>query len=874
MRITIYTLNGVSHTLNPDPNDTIEDAMRLLQEQTGIPPSRMRFIYGGKALNPVRTLVDYNIYEGSTIHLVLRLTGGIPDSTDVVQLVPENSAFPTNKDAEKTIKEWHTLAQKGNFDADIHIVAPHAYYAELESTEQKVVLRSQWIRQGGDLAGYGPETWSMIHDLKSIPTTPPWIQDLVEDLNRNGGAPVDRALMTICEIYRTLLGLIETFGMLKKQKFCSTFFSILVEQSQGAIAELVRVREEDLNNLLEGLEFALTFASNRERLLLEEGDDVVMQSLMAPAETMLTVLGSKELSPMVTTLEEALDLSRMLVYLLDLGMVFYVGSHTSTLDKLASDQEINGMGLDDQSVFNFTCRKQPLACLGGFLDDNSVWVFHFGSREVTSPNRKFAILTTIEVLADVWGPVWAEAKNTINPGDEQRITKYSVSKGCIRRVRSNAPCEVPGAIRCHWYNWAHDFRLRFSNLVTRSEELTMSVNDKLLIGTELRLNPNCNYTLQEYEMSYDQMMRPLGPRPSSWKLDGATLGIQIAAPKVVAFQIQGNVKKVPETTIKQFIMEKWRFEPERANPGILNSYFGLEISHCTGNARRVPLKYILLMPCVQEMLERQIPGWTLTQWGMSFIKAMQVESDEAIFAFWIQHPHERPLVGQLVRSVLDVLDSTGKDDVGFHAAFLHGNSEHGVDIDERNNEWAHLLRDTFLMATYAIVNETCLECRQPDHTAAICNDEPRYTVLQTQVELRKGDVLRDRLRIEPHNQTFRQVDKEPAIQRTPQYLAPEVALKRALLGSYNLAIAKEVSTQKEHPSGDIAKVTIRASGRSFGGMRYKREHIMLNARADQATGMGCGTGFMSTPEDLTQIEIEELIKAQQKQEREHIITRG
>jgi hypothetical protein len=416
-----------------------------------------------------------------------------------------------------------------------------------------------------------------------------------------------------------------------------------------------------------------------------------------------------------------------------------------------------------------------------------------------------------------------------------------------------------------------DFRLRFSNLVTRTEELTMSVDDKLLIGTELRQNPSCNYTLQEYEMSYGQLMRTLGPKPSTWKLDGATMAVQVAAPKVVAFQIQGNVKKVPETTIKQFIMDRWRFEPERANPGILNSYFGLEISHCTGNAKRVPLKDILLMPCVQGLLERQIPGWPSTPWGMAFIKAMQTESNEAIFKFWIEHPRERPLVGQLVRSVLDVLDNTGKDDSGFHAGFLYGNSEFGVDIDEHNNEWINLLKDSYLVATYAIVNEKCLECRQPDHTAAICNDEARHTVLQTQVALKKGDKLTERLKIEPHSQTFKRLSNRPITQGTTQYLAPEISLKRALLGSYNLAVAKESMTQKENPSSNVAKVTIRASGRSYGGMEYKRERTLLDARADPDDAMDFDTDVLTAVEGLTQGEIEGLIKAQQMQEGEHMI---
>jgi len=161
------------------------------------------------------------------------------------------------------------------------------------------------------------------------------------------------------------------------------------------------------------------------------------------------------------------------------------------------------------------------------------------------------------------------------------------------------------------------------------------------------------------------------------------------------------------------------------------------------------------MEPVQELLERQIPRWSSTQWGIAFQKALRTESNDAIFQFWKDHTVERTLVGQLVCCVLDVLDSTGSTDFGFRAAFLHQNRELGVDLDIKNNEWATILRDSYLMATYAIVNEVCLECRRPDHTASICGDDVRHTVLQTEIGLKKGSELEVRLKIEPHSQTFK-----------------------------------------------------------------------------------------------------------------------
>ena len=79
--IQVKTMTGLLHTITVNPSMTVLELKCLIEKVEQYAPDQQRIVYGGKQLSDEKQLKDYPIQADVTIHLIIRLRGGMYHET-------------------------------------------------------------------------------------------------------------------------------------------------------------------------------------------------------------------------------------------------------------------------------------------------------------------------------------------------------------------------------------------------------------------------------------------------------------------------------------------------------------------------------------------------------------------------------------------------------------------------------------------------------------------------------------------------------------------------------------------------------------------------------------------------------------------------
>lgn len=79
--IFVKTLNGKTITFDVSPYNTTDHLKEMIEGREGIPCDQQRLFFAGERLEDGRSLSEYNIQKGATMHLILKLRGGMYHKT-------------------------------------------------------------------------------------------------------------------------------------------------------------------------------------------------------------------------------------------------------------------------------------------------------------------------------------------------------------------------------------------------------------------------------------------------------------------------------------------------------------------------------------------------------------------------------------------------------------------------------------------------------------------------------------------------------------------------------------------------------------------------------------------------------------------------
>lgn len=408
-----------------------------------------------------------------------------------------------------------------------------------------------------------------------------------------------------------------------------------------------------------------------------------------------------------------LHLCALITQMAAIGIVTYSRGHSREFHTPTLSRSVDSFVLlgSEPAGPRLYAERLELDCMGKMLG-RMVWVFHHGKGLIGNINQPYYLATSVGDMLDTWG-----GSLSLEDGVEPAGVFLSVGGGSIVTVESNDgqfEMAQDGELCCHWTPKL--------GLSVHSRELRM-LDGRLLIGAT-SLNEECLLKAEVCQEAFSGgALTSMGTRAPGWKTTGraASLGIGFNGTLV---GVVGTQTKDDGRSLKVKIFQDW---DRTTDLRVLNRPCGLELSLCTGIARRLPLREFFHGE-VLEYLRLGLPGeWTKIQ---SIVKDIPGQSEEE-FGNWLLKltDVQTEVMQKATVLLLLAMEYTGVDRGGHILTVWwpekHEATPRGLQIQKEQysgkNPWISMFQDPETCVIFGLATPRCFE----HHSIKMCQNTTR-----------------------------------------------------------------------------------------------------------------------------------------------------
>ncbi|CAI4212055.1 unnamed protein product [Parascedosporium putredinis] len=228
---------------------------------------------------------------------------------------------------------------------------------------------------------------------------------------------------------------------------------------------------------------------------------------------------------------------------------------------------------------------------------------------------------------------------------------------------------------------------------------------KIRIGAHVTVNDNCRLDEGQHRGHCSNLLHSLDTHPPGWILAEKQFGFQ-GGGDFALLHVTAGYHRYPGRTLKQSYLDR----PDEELVTLLEDYWGVQVSLCTGIARRVSLRAMVadLLPIFAASLTRSedCVSWESLERDHSIHEAFRRDN----LKLWLRNLNMQlyGLVLRGIRGILDALRKTGLDQErkSLLVSWPYSNDMlrcFRIDLGQRESSWARLIADSEDCATFATV---------------------------------------------------------------------------------------------------------------------------------------------------------------------------